>query len=442
MILSSDAEMLISALQDGGFEAYAVGGCVRDCLMGRQCSDIDITTSATPSQMEKVLSDKGIIYFETGIKHGTITAVVGKKNYEITTYRSDGEYADSRHPKDVRFVKNIKEDLARRDFTINAMAYNSQNGLIDIYGGRADISDKIIRAVGDADERFSEDALRIMRALRFSSVLSFQLDKATEQAVFNKKDLLLKVSNERIFSELSKLLLGDGVFDVLMKYKTIIGVVIPELKAIFDVKQNNKWHLYDVWEHTCRSVAAAPDDVALRLTMLFHDIGKAYTKTTDDKNVDHFLGHQKISAEYADTALKRLKVSREIYDRVMALVPIHDVKIAANRKNVKKWLSRLGEGLMRDLIFVKKADKAAQNPKMTAEELHDLDLIQEQLDSILNEGEPFTVKDLNINGYDLIKLGYSGVEIGEKLELLLNLVIDEKIDNDKNQMIEYLKNAR
>lgn len=442
MRISSDAKKIIEILEQAGYEAFAVGGCVRDFLMGRPCDDMDITTSARPAEMEKILNDHHIKFIETGLKHGTITAVTDGGSFEITTYRTDGVYKDNRHPEHVEFVTDIKEDLSRRDFTINAMAYNDRVGIVDLFGGRDDLDKKIIRAVGDPDKRFKEDALRIMRAIRFASVLSFDIETQTKKAIFNNKDLLKNVSYERIFAELSKLLLGENVFDVLMEYREIIGVVIPELQAIFHIPQNTKWHIYDVWEHTCKSVEAAPKDLALRLTMLLHDIGKAYSKTTDENGTDHFKGHQKISAEYTKAVLKRLKVPNEIYDRVMFLVPIHDMHIGTDRKKIKKWLSKVGENGLRDLIEVKRADKLAQNPEMTERELSNLDVTQKELDRIIQEGEPFTVKALAVNGYDLISLGYRGTEIGEKLAFLLQKVIDGELENDKESLMIYLKQKK
>lgn len=442
MTIPMGAKKIITALESAGYEAFAVGGCVRDYLMQRPCDDIDITTSATPMQTEQVFTDNGIRFIETGLKHGTVSALVDGVTFEVTTYRTDGDYKDSRHPEKVEFVTDIKEDLSRRDFTINAIAYNENAGFVDLFGGRADISNKVIRAVGDADKRFKEDALRIMRAIRFASVLSFDIEPETKKALFDNKELLKNVSAERIFTELSKLLMGDCVFDILVEYREIIAVVIPELEPIFNVAQNTKWHIYDVWQHTCKAVEQAPKDLALRLTMLFHDIGKAYAKTTDENGTDHFKGHQRISADYTETALKRLKVSNEIYDRVMYLVPIHDMHIGTDKKKIKKWLTKSGEGRLRDLIAVKRADKLAQNPKMTAEELNNLDLTQSVLDEIIEEGEPFAIKDLAVNGNDIMSFGFKGKQVGTVLNLLLDKVIENELPNDKEILIGYINEAR
>ncbi|MGN1202974.1 MAG: CCA tRNA nucleotidyltransferase, partial [Eubacterium sp.] len=391
---------------------------------------------------EKILNNSNIRFIETGLKHGTVTAVLGLNTFEVTTYRTDGDYKDSRHPENVEFVTDIKEDLSRRDFTINAMAYNENVGIVDLFGGQADLDKKIIRAVGDPDKRFKEDALRIMRAIRFSSVLSFDIEPETKKAIFDNKELLKNVSVERVFTELSKLLMGDNVFDVLIEYKEIIAVVIPELEPIFNIPQKTRWHIYDVWEHTCKAVECAPKDLALRLTMLLHDIGKAYTKTTDEKGTDHFKGHQRISAEYAQTALKRLKVSNELYDRVMFLVPIHDMHIGRDRKKIKKWLSKAGESSLRDLIEVKRADKLAQNPEMTSQELLNLDITQRELDAIIAQGEPFTVKDLAVNGNDIMTLGLQGKQVGTALNILLEKVIDNELQNEREFLISYIKSIK
>ena len=439
MTISKNAREIISALENAGYEAFLVGGCVRDYIMKRTCDDVDITTSATPDEIEKVLINNNIKFIETGLKHGTVTVLFNGDAFEVTTYRTDGDYKDNRHPENVRFVKNLSEDLARRDFTVNAMAYNDIAGLVDLYGGKEDIDNKIIRAVGDPDKRFNEDALRIMRAIRFASVLSFEIENETKQAVFKNKELLKNVSSERIFAELSKLLTGDNVFNVLMKYREIMAVIIPELEPIFNIPQNTKWHIYDVWGHTCKAVEKAPKDLALRITMLLHDIGKAYSKTTDANGTDHFKGHQKISAVYTENILKRLKVPNEIYDRVMFLVPIHDMHIGTDRKKIKKWLSKAGEQNLRDLIEVKRADKLAQNPQMTQRELINLDITQAVLDEIIAEGEPFTVKDLAVNGNDMLSLGFQGKQIGNALNTLLDKVINDELENKKDDLISYVK---
>ncbi len=432
------AQYLIELIENAGYEAFEVGGCVRDFLMNKACADIDITTSASPQETEKILEANNVKYIETGIKHGTITAVIDGKHFEITTYRTDGDYKDSRHPESVEFVKSIDEDLSRRDFTVNAMAYNRKTGLVDLFGGKSDIENKIIRAVGDADKRFKEDALRIMRAIRFASVLSFAIEENTEKAIFDNKDLLLNVSSERIFTELSKLLLGKNVFNVLMKYRDILAVVIPQIKDSFDVEQNNRWHLYDVWEHICHSVENAPADLGIRLAMLFHDIGKPFCKTRDCDMNDHFYGHPAISAQLASSALKNLKIPNDLYDRVILLIKIHDKHITTDKKNIKKWLSKIGTERTLDLIDVKKADMLSQNTELTMPEIEGIEKTRQIVFDVLESEEAFKISDLAVNGYDLMSIGIKGEKIGKALNFLLEKVIDGELENKKESLINYL----
>lgn len=442
MKLPKSALNIISMLENGGYEAYAVGGCVRDFILNKKCDDIDITTSATPDEMKVIFDNNGVKYYETGILHGTLTALISNDSFEITTFRTDGRYFDSRHPESVRFVSDISEDLSRRDFTVNALAYNDRKGIVDMFGGKEDIKNRIIRTVGDPDKRFREDALRIIRAIRFSSVLSFDIEEKTKKAIFENKELLKNVSYERIYNELSKLLMGNNVYNVLVDYKEVIAVVIPELEYIFNIPQNTKWHIYDVWHHTAKSVEQSKKDLAIRYIMLFHDIGKAFTKTTDANGTDHFKGHQKVSGEYAVNIFSRLKAPNYITDRAMAVIPIHDIHIGRNKKNIKKWLSKIGKESLNDLIEVKKADKLAQNLELTKEEIENLNTTQKNIEEIIKAGEAFSVKDLSVNGNDLIKLGLKGREIGEMLGILLDNVIEEKVKNDKEELLEYVKKAR
>lgn len=445
MEISEGAMHLINLIQNAGYEAFAVGGCVRDSIMGRHCSDIDITTSAAPDEVEEILSKNNIHFIETGLKHGTITAIIDKEPFEITTYRTESEYKDNRHPESVEFVTDLRQDLSRRDFTINAMAYNEASDIVDLFGGRQDIESRLIRCVGDADTRFKEDALRIMRAIRFSSVLCFDIEENTKKAIFDNRHLLKNVSAERLFAELSKLLLGGNVFDVLIKYKEVIAVFLPELEPMFRCKQNNPWHIYDVWEHTCKTVAKSPENLKLRLTMLFHDIGKPYSKATDDNGIDHFKGHQKISAEITSAALKRLKVSNEIYDFVMTLIPIHDIHISNEKKCIKRWLNRLGKDCngnyyLLSLIDVKRADKLGQNIEKTSGELERLDLLERKINDVIELKEAISISDLDISGFDLMALGIRGKNIGNALAVLLDMVISEELENKKSVLLEYLKN--
>ena len=444
LFISKNALTLIEIIENSGFEAFAVGGCVRDSLMHKQCHDIDITTSASPFEVEKILSENNIGFIETGLKHGTITALLNGQPFEITTYRADGEYKDNRHPENVEFVSDIKEDLSRRDFTINAMAYNHSKGVVDLFSGQEDIKNKLIRAVGDANKRFNEDALRIMRAIRFASVLSFDIEENTKKAIFDNKELLKNVSAERLFTELSKLLLGDNAYQILIDYREILAVIIPELTPMFDCAQNNPWHIYDVYTHTCKSVVSCPEDLNLRLTMLLHDIGKPIVKTTDQNGVDHFKKHQAESAKIASDILKRFKVSNDIYNFAMTLIPIHDITLSPNKKCIKKWLNKLGQGssgeyYLKHLLNVRLADRLSQNPEKTYIEIEEINYISGLIDNIIEENEAFKISDLNINGFDLMSLGIKGKEIGETLNLLLDKVIDEELENEKSILIEYVK---
>lgn len=437
MILSNSAKKLISLIEQNGFEAYAVGGCVRDFLLGKGCEDFDITTGATPFELEKILESNGIKYIETGLKHGTITAIVDGDSFEVTTFRTDGEYFDSRHPQKVSFVRDLESDLSRRDFTVNAMAYNDDRGIVDLFDGEKDLKNKIIRTVGEPDKRFCEDALRIMRAIRFASVLGFDIEEKTKQSIFDNMELLKNVSGERLFAELNKLLLGDYAYNVLMEYRDVIAVIIPEIKDSFDFPQHSKWHRYDVWEHICYTVKNTPKDNIIRLTMLFHDIGKPFCKTTDEQGSDHFYGHPQVSAELAEKVLKRFNVSNEIYNSVTALVRYHDIKLRPDKKLLRRWLSKLGYDLMKKLMVVKRSDMLSQNVELTYSELQELDDIDELMNEIVLNAEPFSVKDLKVNGYDLMALGIKGKEIGDTLDELIRLVIDEKIDNNKSDLLKY-----
>ena len=438
MNISENAEKLINILNENGFKAYVVGGCVRDYLLGKDAGDIDITTSAAPQQVESILQSENIKVVETGIKHGTVTAVLNGKPYEITTFRKDGDYKDSRRPETVDFVTDIKEDLSRRDFTINAMAYNHSEGIVDLFDGQTDLNNKIIRAVGNADLRFKEDALRIMRALRFSSTLGFEIEESTKKAVFDNMHLLSNISSERIFTELTKLLIGDYAMQVLNEYREVIGVIIPELKPAFDCGQNNPWHIYNVYGHIIHAVHAAPKDKIIRLTMLLHDIGKPQVKTTDDRGIDHFKTHAAMGAEIAKKVLKRFKVSNEIFDKVTTLIYYHQSVENVDNIRIKRWLAKIGEDYTRALFQVRLADLYAHNPEKIGYEVEKLSELQKELEEIIAAGEAFKLSDLSVNGNDLLALGYKGRAIGEKLDEILNLVVDDKLENKKKAILNYL----
>ena len=440
MKISENAEKLINLLSENGYKAYAVGGCVRDYLLGKPEKDIDITTSAKPEAVEDILQKQNIKVVETGLQHGTVTAVMNGEPYEITTFRKDGEYKENRRPEYVDFVDDVKEDLSRRDFTINAMAYNHSEGIVDLFGGKADLDNKIIRAVGNADLRFKEDALRIMRALRFSATLCFDIEESTKKAIFDNMHLLENIAYERIFTELKKLLVGDNAMQVLDEYKEVIGVIIPELKPTFNCVQNNPWHIYNVYGHIIHAVHAAPKDEIIRLTMLLHDIGKPSVKTTDEKGIDHFKTHAVVGADIAKKVLKRFKVSNEIYDKVTTLIYYHQGVENVDDIRIKRWLSKIGVDYTRALFKVRVSDLLAHNPEKIGYEVEKLNELQQELEEIVAAGEAFKISDLAVNGNDLIALGFhKGREIGEKLNEILMLVVDNQLENDKDKIIEYLK---
>lgn len=427
--------MIIKTLEQNGFEAYVVGGCVRDSLIGLNPNDWDICTSAKPEQTKECFQEYHII--ETGMQHGTITIMIDHEPYEVTTYRIDGEYLDNRHPNEVQFVNSLKEDLARRDFTINAMAYNPKDELIDYFGGQLDLQNKVIQCVGNSDARFNEDALRIMRALRFASTYDFKIDDATKLSVHQFKSLLTNIAVERINSELCKLLCGSGVKYILTHYHDVIGVFIPEILAMAGFEQNNPHHMYNVWEHTVNAIYHASSDMIVRLTVLFHDIGKPHCYTQDEQGIGHFYGHGQISSDMSYDIMKRLKFDNDTVNQVKELVLYHDADIQPRNKHIKRWLNKIGEERLRQLIEVKIADISAQSRLEREERLLTLSKMKMCIDEVISQQQCFCLKDLAINGRDLIEIGiHQGTQIGVILYKLMDLVIEEQINNEKDELIE------
>lgn len=441
MYLPNDVKRILELLISNSYEAYVVGGCVRDAIMKRSVSDYDITTSAPPSRVEELLKENGIKYIETGLKHGTVTAIINHAQYEITTFRTDGEYRDNRHPESVSFVTDIKEDLSRRDFTVNAIAFNEKEGFIDLFGGIDDIKNKTIRAVGDGDIRFREDALRIMRALRFSSQLSFDIENETAQAIFRNKELLRNIANERIYQELIKLLMGENCEKVLLEYREVIAVIIPELAPSFDFEQHNKWHLFDVYTHSVKSVQYCPEKDYMRLAMLLHDIGKPHCKTTDKNGCDHFYSHAQIGAEIAEIILKRLRASNEIQHRVKTLIENHSNYLSHKPSVIKKRMRVIGEDMIFDFIDFQIADLKSHNMEYAQNEINALEEILHITNEIINKKEPFSIKELDINGFELMQLGLQGKEISKMLELLLSEVIANPEKNKKEILLDIAKRS-
>ena len=433
--LPYQVENIISRLEQNGFEAYAVGGCVRDSLLGLEPNDWDVTTSAPPEKAEKCLENYKII--ETGLKHGTITAVADSMPVEITTYRIDGEYSDNRHPDKVEFTKSLREDLARRDFTVNSMAYSSSSGIIDYFTGMDDLNRKIIRCVGAPGRRFNEDGLRILRALRFASVLGFSIENETSKQINENKGLLDGIARERVREEFTKLLCGKNAAAVLQNYRGVIAVFIPEIKACFGFKQNNPHHIYDVWEHILKATENIETEPVLRLTMFFHDIGKPLCYTEGPDGVGHFYGHAGISAKIAQEVLKRLRYSRRFSETVTTLVKLHSIPVAADEKAVKRRLNKIGEENFRLLLKVKAADTKAKSP-MCLSQLGVLKETGATLDNITREKKCFTQRELAVNGFDLMSAGFpEGKGIGDTLRALLDAVIDGKCKNTREELLKY-----
>ena len=437
--IPDEAQYIIETLENNGCEAYVVGGCVRDSLLGKEPKDWDICTPAIPEQTMKFFEGGHII--ETGLQHGTITLILNHKPFEITTYRVDGIYTDNRRPDKVEFVRDLKEDLSRRDFTINAMAYNPKTGLTDFFNGVSDLENKVIKCVGDANKRFQEDALRIMRAMRFASVLGFEIHTDTSKAMFDNKKLLNNIAVERIADELNKMIIGNGIKNILLQHTPVITEVIPEILPMIGFKQNNPWHYLDVWQHTVTSVTYTPADTALRLTMLLHDIGKPSCYTEGDDGVGHFYGHPQVSCDISKKILSRLKYDNATIDTVTQLILHHDADIQPRRKHIKRWLNKIGEERFRQLLEIKRADNKAQAIIRTQEKLDMLSDIEIILNEIIEQQQCFSLKDLAVNGRDLIDIGIpEGKQIGTILNHLMDMVIDESIENDKTTLLNAVTN--
>lgn len=433
--MPDEVKFILNTLSNKGYEAYIVGGCVRDSILNKQPKDWDITTKAKPEEVIK-LFDKVIL---TGLKHGTVTVVINNEGYEVTTYRADGEYEDNRHPKEVKFVKSLKEDLARRDFTINAMAYNEEKGLVDYFNGIGDLHDKIIKTVGVPEERFNEDALRMLRAVRFSAQLDFNMDKDMIRAIKTLKNNIKNISKERIREEFNKILMNNPRKIDVLKDCEMLELIIPEIRSIYGFNQNNPYHIFDLYNHTLKAIEVIEQKLYLRLTMLFHDFGKIKTKTTDENGISHYYNHSKESVELAKNILKELKYDNNTIDKVLTLIQYHDHSLKS-KLSVKKLLNRIGEDIFRDLIKVQKSDILAQNPIYAKERLLNIINIESKLDLILEQNECFSLKDLNINGNELIELGFNkGKEIGEILNYLLEKVIENPELNNKDQLIKLAK---
>ncbi len=426
----------LAALSAAGFEAYVVGGAVRDMLRGVRAHDWDITTNALPEELCAVFSGYRVV--KTGLSHGTVTVWIAQLPIEITTYRIDGAYTDHRHPDTVHFTRDLRQDLARRDFTINAIAYHPQSGLVDPTGGAADLARGLIRCVGDAERRFREDGLRILRALRFSATLCMRLEAQTAAAVHACRTLLRNIAAERIHAELSRLLCGDLAAQVLDEYSNVVAVILPELAPMFGFLQHNPHHDRDVWQHTLAVLAHTPRDAALRWAALLHDAGKPACFSTDQNGIGHFYGHAKESAALAGAILTRLRFDHAAKARIVTLVRYHNAPIPPDERRIKRLLAKHGAATVRDLLLLQRADTCGQPPALHAR-LAEHDRAEAVLDDILQREDCFSLRTLAIRGDDLLALGLRGRAVGEALDACLHAVIDATVPNERGALLAYVK---
>ena len=430
-------QMIIRALQEHGYDAYAVGGCVRDSLLRRSPADWDITTSARPMEVKSIFRRT----VDTGLQHGTVTVLVEKEGFEVTTYRIDGEYEDSRHPKEVIFTGNLEEDLKRRDFTINAMAYNDKTGLVDVFGGIRDLEGKIVRCVGNPEERFTEDALRILRAVRFSAQLGFSIEGDTAHWAKKLAPTLRRISAERIQTELVKLLVSAHPECLRTAWELgITQIVLPEFDEMMATEQKNPHHFGSVGEHTLKALAYTEADKVQRLAVLFHDMGKPLMKTTDQNGIDHFHGHPKVSAELAGKILRRLRFDNDTIRKVTELVYWHECPWECTPKSIRKVLSKMTPELFPVLLKIRRADVMAQSDYCREEKLGRRAESLRLYEEILEKEECISVKMLAVSGKDLIAAGMKpGKEIGETLNGFLELVLEEPEKNTKEYLLSRIK---
>ncbi len=443
--LPGKVSYLIGELNKAGYEAYAVGGCVRDTILGRSPEDWDVTTPATPQQVKNVFRLAGVHTIDTGIEHGTVTVMLDHEGFEVTTYRVDGKYVDARHPSEVRFTRELADDLRRRDFTINAMAYNDETGLVDVFGGLADLEHGVIRCVGLPAERFGEDALRMLRAVRFAAQLGFVLDEATRAAIPPLAENLGRISAERIQTELVKLLVSPHPDAMREVYETgMTRVFLPEFDRMMETEQNNKYHCYSVGEHTLHSLAEVPPDKVLRLTMLFHDVAKPYCVVTGEDGMDHYYGHPKRSAEMTRQIMRRLKFDNETTARVCALVAAHDDRpYPPTEQAVRRAVCRVGEEQYPNLFLVKRADILAQSDYLKEEKLAYVDEYESVYGQVMASHACLSLKDLAVTGDDLIAEKITpGPQLGRILDMMLADVVDEPSLNEKGILLARLREGR
>ena len=431
--IPQDAKNIIAKLNQAEKQALLVGGCVRDHLLGLSPNDYDVASNALPCEVIEIF--KGHTVIPTGLKHGTVTIITDIGPIEITTFRRDGLYTNNRRPTNVEFASEFKDDAPRRDFTINAMGYDPQNGVYDYFGGMDDLNNKIIRCVGDANVRFNEDALRILRAIRFSSQLGFSIEAKTEEAIFTNKHLLANISPERISTEFIKLLCGDNALNVLCKYHSVIEVFIPEIAPMVGFDQHNFHHIYDIWIHTAHTVKNSLKTPAARLTAFFHDIGKPQTFSLSDDGIGHFYGHSAAGCEIASNVLKRLKFDNFTHDRVLTLIKYHDLQIPEDESIIKKHLSKFSPEVFFELLDIFRADNLSIAPEFQDRQNH-YNNLEGIARKILQEKPCLKVKDLAINGNDLMSLGIApSKQMGKILSELLDGVLGGEYQNEKSELL-------
>ena len=437
MFLPTHIAYTISRLEAAGFSAYAVGGCVRDSLLGLMPQDYDLCTNASPAQIKEIFADHNLVL--AGEKHGTIGVILEKEVVEITTYRTEGDYYDNRHPGWVAFVDNIEADLARRDFTINAMAYSPTRGFADPFGGRADLDAHILRAVGVPAARFEEDALRILRGVRFSARFGLQPEAATLSSMIALAPTLDSIARERVFEELSRFLLWAKTDD-LLAFAPILAAAIPQIAPMIGFDQRSPHHAWDVFTHVAHVVSAVPAELPLRWAALLHDIGKPAAFTTDETGRGHFYGHAKTGAEMADTILRNLKAPTALREEAVFLISQHMTKLEPDKKLLRRRLSRLGEERLLSLLALQEADSGSKGIVEEKDELLQFPLLRRMIGEILSEDACLSLKDLAVNGNDLMALGLTGREIGQTLNFLLDQVLEENLPNDRTALLTFLQN--
>lgn len=435
IMMPRGASVIIDTLMDSGYDAYIVGGCVRDSLLGLVPKDWDICTSATPIEVESCLSEYRIL--ETGLKHGTVTILMDDGQYEVTTFREDGKYSDNRRPDSVKFVTDIMFDLSRRDFTINAMTYNGAVGLVDPYNGEKCLKDGIISCVGMAEDRFQEDALRIMRAIRFASVYGFTISEDTAKAIHSNCNLLNNIAVERINSELCKLIVGRGALNILLDYDDVITTVIPELKPCVGFSKNDGHSLY---EHMARAVSSYDgDDLIVKIALLLHDIGKPSCSPEDEPDV-HLYGHEQLGSDIAANVVSRMRFDRNTQRQVVELIRLQDEAIEPTEKDVCRWLSRIGTKQLFRLLDVNLSNAIAHAEEDNCSITEQYHSIKEIAEEIIASGQCYKIEDLAINGFDIISAGIpEGAQVGNMLQSILSLVIDGSLDNKRDILLEYIR---